>query len=254
MQQSAPNNAPAVGDSAAAVSEARQQARHALETESHASVPGTVSSAAVVAMRVVVGVLLFWVIVSAAAPNGTTGRLMIPAGVGLALCAALAEALMVRSRLHSLERELQRERDEIRNNRDHEREEVRLLYAAKGFAEPLLTQVVDTLCADDDRLLKVMMHEELGLATEQLHHPVTVGLVTAIVSLVAAIVVALSACVLSTTTQVWATPATAAACIVMLAWVRSRLAGHDFIDAVTSWLITATVTAGTGYFLIRLVM
>jgi vacuolar iron transporter family protein len=41
-----------------------------------------------------------------------------------------------------------------------ERDEVRRIYAAKGFREPLLGQVVDTICADRDVWVGVMMSEE----------------------------------------------------------------------------------------------
>ena len=67
------------------------------------------------------------------------------------------------SRLERLHRVVKQEKWEIDNNRDQERMELRELYAAKGFEGKLLDHVIDVLMADGDRLLKVMLEEELGL-------------------------------------------------------------------------------------------
>jgi VIT1/CCC1 family predicted Fe2+/Mn2+ transporter len=45
-----------------------------------------------------------------------------------------------------------------------EREEIRRLYAKKGFREPLLGRVVDTICESKDVWVAVMMAEEHELA------------------------------------------------------------------------------------------
>ena len=45
------------------------------------------------------------------------------------------------------------------------------MYAAKGFSGKLLDEVVEVLMADDNRLLRVMLEEELGLTLEAIEHP-----------------------------------------------------------------------------------
>jgi VIT1/CCC1 family predicted Fe2+/Mn2+ transporter len=59
--------------------------------------------------------------------------------------------------------ELAREKAEIRDLPEREREEIRDIYRKKGFQGPLLEQVVDQICADEAIWLEVMMTEELGL-------------------------------------------------------------------------------------------
>lgn len=76
-------------------------------------------------------------------------------------------------RLHRLVRE---ERWEIEYNRKEEKEELKELYRYKGFEEPLLEEVVTVLMADNDRLLKVMLEEELGLSLGEKEHPLWQGL------------------------------------------------------------------------------
>ncbi len=75
------------------------------------------------------------------------------------------------SRLERLHRVLAQEKWEIEHHRQQEREELKELYAAKGFEGKLLEDVLDVLMADGDRLLKVMVEEELGLSLECQEHP-----------------------------------------------------------------------------------
>lgn len=60
--------------------------------------------------------------------------------------------------------ELNRERREIEEKPDHEREEVRELYRRKGLAGEQLESVVATITSDKNVWLRTMMQEELRLA------------------------------------------------------------------------------------------
>lgn len=75
------------------------------------------------------------------------------------------------ARLERLHRVIAQEKWEIEHHRNQEREELKSLYEAKGFHGKLLDDVVDVLMADGDRLLKVMVEEELGLSLETQQHP-----------------------------------------------------------------------------------
>lgn len=79
-------------------------------------------------------------------------------------------------RLERLHRVLAQERWEIEHHSQQERDELRILYAAKGFEGKLLEDVLDVLMADNDRLLKIMIEEELGLSLETTEHPLKQGL------------------------------------------------------------------------------
>lgn len=75
------------------------------------------------------------------------------------------------SRLERLHRIIAEEKWEIEHHRQQERDELRVLYEAKGFEGKLLEEVLDVLMADQERLLRVMVEEELGLSLEIHEHP-----------------------------------------------------------------------------------
>ncbi|MGK5594209.1 MAG: VIT1/CCC1 transporter family protein [Parachlamydiaceae bacterium] len=79
-------------------------------------------------------------------------------------------------RLERLHRVLEQEKWEIEHNREQERTELKELYRAKGFEGQLLEDVTDVLMADGDRLLKVMIEEELGLSLQNVEHPLKQGI------------------------------------------------------------------------------
>lgn len=80
-------------------------------------------------------------------------------------------ALLGWARLERLHRLIEEERWEIEHDRQQEEEELTALYQAKGFSGQLLKDVVSTLASDDNRLLRVMLEEEMGLTLEVYEHP-----------------------------------------------------------------------------------
>ncbi len=80
-------------------------------------------------------------------------------------------AILGYSRLERLHRLIQEEKWEIDHHRAQEKEEIKEIYAAKGFSGKLLDEVVGVLMADDNRLLQVMLEEELGLNLGSYEHP-----------------------------------------------------------------------------------
>jgi VIT1/CCC1 family predicted Fe2+/Mn2+ transporter len=66
---------------------------------------------------------------------------------------------------------------EIENVPDKEVEEIRQIYADKGFEGELLERVVEKITEDKDRWVEVMMKDELGMVKEE-KEPIKTGLAT----------------------------------------------------------------------------
>lgn len=68
-----------------------------------------------------------------------------------------------KARMEFIEKERRREEWEIENMADSEREEIREIYAKKGFANELLDEIVRVITARKKVWVDTMMKEELGL-------------------------------------------------------------------------------------------
>ncbi|MBN4066618.1 VIT1/CCC1 transporter family protein [Simkania negevensis] len=148
--------------------------------------PGHLFAACDTAKETAVALLFLWTVLAiAAVPFGTTLFILAVFSVGWALWKAGRSARLGWSRLERLHRIAEEERWEIQHHRDQEKSELTELYRAKGFEGKLLEDVIDTLMADEDRLLTVMLEEELGLQLGQQQHPLIQGFGSLIGSLVA---------------------------------------------------------------------
>ncbi len=123
-----------------------------------------------------VGFLAFVAGVSASLPSQ---RSIILAGVaemfagGMSM--GLGAYLGAKAEREYYERELGRERREIRDMPEEEREEIRQIYRRKGFEGEELEMVVHRITADKERWLKIMMHEELGFTQNVFVPPLRAG-------------------------------------------------------------------------------
>ncbi|NOS99920.1 MAG: hypothetical protein HOP29_04775 [Phycisphaerales bacterium] len=229
------------------VADARHRARDMLSGESHLGDVDDWRQACVTARDAVVLLWLFWVALRGFGVVHPPGPLLTAAGLGVSLYLGVAAAIAARVRLRYLENELARERREINENPQHEREEVRALYAAKGFREPLLSQVVDVICADDDRLLKVMMEEELGLFVQHAHHPLLVGVWNMIGAVCGTLLLAAPLCARNLGGLGYWVPAMTTIMIVWIGLVTARVTGRALVPMLTVWLFTAAVSGGVTY-------
>ena len=135
-------------------------------SESHGmELPGHLSSGADAARETTLFLFICWMLLAAPLP--------ILFSVGLACIAWKSgrSAWLGYARLERLHRLMDEEKHEIEHHREQEREELKALYRAKGFEGKLLEDVMDVLMADNDRLLRVMLEEELGLSLQAYDHP-----------------------------------------------------------------------------------
>jgi VIT1/CCC1 family predicted Fe2+/Mn2+ transporter len=83
--------------------------------------------------------------------------------------------LSAKSQREFFQREIDRERREIEETPEHEADEIREIYRAKGFEPEEIEIIVRRVTADKERFLDFMLKEELGLVRESLDNPYTVA-------------------------------------------------------------------------------
>lgn len=147
---------------------ARERGARATAETHGTELPGHFFAGADSANETAIAYLVLWAI-ALVLPFSFT--LFISFGFGWLIWKTGRSALIGWSRLERVHRLIEEERWEIEHHRDQERVELREMYEVKGFSGKLLDEVVDVLMADDNRLLRVMLEEELGLTLEVYEHP-----------------------------------------------------------------------------------
>lgn len=154
-------------------------------------------------------------------------------------------AILGWTRLERLHRLIEEERWEIEHHRPQEKEELKALYAAKGFSGKLLDEVVEVLLSDDNRLLQVMLEEELGLSLETYEHPLKQAAGAGLGVILASSVIAMGLFIL----PVWGALASAAAIIATAAGTIAHLEKNRLLPAIIWNLAVAALSGGCAYFL-----
>ena len=142
-------------------------------SEAHGTeMPGHLSAAADAGKETALVMLLVWLFLSSLTiPFIPAFVSFISFGLGWFAWKTGRSGWLGWSRLERLHRLIEQEKYEIEHHRPQEREELIALYSAKGFTGKFLDDVVDVLMADQDRLLKVMLEEEMGLTLQAYEHP-----------------------------------------------------------------------------------
>lgn len=233
---------------AAHLEQARQRARGLFGSEVAHDRPYEIVHAATAGRDSVVVVLMLWGVLLGIGAVEHAFAALLAAAIAAAVHTGISNALAVYAQLRYWEGELRREREEIRTQPEHEREELRMLYQAKGFSGELLEAIVDTISNDEERLLKVMLEEELGIFFEQRNHPLVTGLFTAVASLAGGVLIALAAASGHATTAI----VTTAIVLAVLCLVRHGIAVLAGVESFARWSILAGTIWGLAYLLGRL--
>lgn len=159
-------------------------------------------------------------------------------------------AILGWSRLERLHRVIEEERYEIEHHRLQEKEELRALYAAKGFSGKLLDEAVEVLMADDNRLLQVMLEEELGLSLESYEHPLKQAAGACVGVVGAALILSFGLFVL----PAWGPALCAALVIALSAGTAAQLEKNSPLPSIVWNLAIAGLAAGAAYFLAEMIL
>lgn len=166
--------------------EARARGAKATQEIHGTEAPGHLVAATDSLKETAIVLLGFWILLLAFRASAPVTLLAI-FSIGWILWKGGRSALLGWGRLERLHRLIEEERYEIQHHRAQEKQELRGMYEQKGFTGELLDQVVEVLMADDNRLLRVMLEEELGLTLETYEHPLKQAVGAAVGAFIAGI-------------------------------------------------------------------
>ncbi|MCB1110644.1 MAG: VIT1/CCC1 transporter family protein [Chlamydiia bacterium] len=167
---------------------AREKGARATAEVHGTETPGHISAGADSAKETAIFLLGMWILMSAFGIEASKALWILGLfSAGWFLWKVGRSSLLGWARLERLHRLIEQEQWEIEHHRAQEKEELTAMYRQKGLTGKLLDQVIEVLMADDNRLLRVMLEEELGLTLESYEHPLKqaigagIGVIAAIV-------------------------------------------------------------------------
>ncbi len=159
-------------------------------------------------------------------------------------------AILGWGRLDRLHRLIEEERYEIEHHRPQEKEELRALYRAKGFSGKLLDEAVEVLMADDNRLLQVMLEEELGLNLESEEHPLKQAAGALVGVFCSGLIVSVGIFWLPP----WGTPVCAFLVVIVAAALVAKFEKGQILPSIIWNLAIAGLSTGAAYFLAKVLL
>ena len=165
------------------------------------------------------------VILGVAAASGSQ-RLVVAAGLAATFAESVSMAAVAfttkRAEAALFQREAARERRHFQRVPEIERDEVRELYRRKGFQGALLEKIVQTITADEEVWLAVMMAEEHQLQPVSLGRALEAALVVGLSAIAGSLVPLVPFLALGVTAASWASVGLSAVALFALGALKSR--------------------------------
>lgn len=187
--------------------------------------------------------------VSAALPDP---RIVLIAGLAEILAGGFSmffgAYLSSKNQREFFESEIARERFEMEQMPEKEKEEIRRIYAAKGFFGAELEAVVRRITSDPKVWLKCMMEEELGLIYESMDNPLKVGFLTGFSFMTAGIIPILPFVYAASGTAMLQAVLFSAASLFAVGVLKTFLTRKNWIKSGLESLGIGLLASGLGYF------
>lgn len=137
------------------------------------------------------GVVTTFAVIAGAVGGGFGGQVVVVLGVAKLLAdgfsMGVSSYLQTKSEREQVEQARQSERHHIKHIPAGERQEIREIFARKGFEGDMLAEIVETITEDKEVWVNTMLMEELGLNPHG-RHPGRAGLATFLAFLLAGVV------------------------------------------------------------------
>ncbi|MGE0439731.1 MAG: VIT1/CCC1 transporter family protein [Gemmatimonadales bacterium] len=181
----------------------------------------------------------------------TAGHAVVVAGLAGALADALSMGssgyLAAKSEREVFEHEIAMEREEIRLMPELEREELSLIYQAKGIPEAEAERMSRVVMADPERALEAKVREELGIGDPNTT-PMREALVTGTATLIGALIPVAPLLVSTGAWAIWTSFALAMASHFLVGAARSLFTGRGVFRSGFDMFVVGLGVAAVGYF------
>ncbi len=145
------------------------------------------------------------------------------------------------------ESEREREYRHIREMPHLERDEVRAIYSEKGFKKDLLENIVDTITANPDIWVAVMMAEEHRLTPVDRTHALRAAVVVGVSAVVGSLVPLVPFLILPVSTSIWVSILTTALVLYIVGAYKARTTVGRPWKSGLEMTVIGTVSALVGY-------
>lgn len=204
--------------------------------------PGHLGAGADAAKEIAVGLAILWCLFP------QSWLILVLFSIGWVIWKTARSAILGWARIERLHRVIEQERWEIEHHRQQEKEELTEMYMAKGLSGRLLEEVIEVMMADDNRLLRIMLEEELGLTLEVYEHPLKQAFGAFVGALASSIFILLGYWLF----PAFGLPLFAAIAISVSAVISAKLERNRSWNAVVWNLASFSLVFGVVYFLIPL--
>lgn len=145
--------------------------------------------------------------------------------------------------------EIARERREIEEDPEHEKHEIRQIYAERGFSEDEIAMLIRRITSDKDQWLRFMLKEELGLGQEAFENPLRVGLTMGLSFLIGSVIPVLPYLFTSGGTALLISTVASIVFLFAAGAIRSRITKLNWVRSGFEMLIIGMTAALIGYLL-----
>lgn len=179
-------------------------------------------------------------------------KIVIVAGLAAAFAESISMAAVAyTSRLAEADfyqSEYEREKWEIENHPEGEREEIRVLYQTYGFSGKLLEDIVQTITADKNLWLKVMMEQELKLEKMERKDALPAGIIVGVSAIIGSFIPLTPFFLLPINTAIWLSLMISAITLFYVGYYKAqKTIGRKFLRSGLEMLVIGMVSALVGY-------
>ncbi len=144
--------------------------------------------------------------------------------------------------------EYEREKWEIDNVPEGEREEIKALYKHYGFEGKILDEIVEKITSNKYIWLKVMMEQELKLTPIERKEALPAGIIVGISAIIGSFIPLIPFLFLPISSAIWLSLAVSSAALFIVGYYKAqKTLGRKFIKSALEMMVIGMISAMIGY-------